>query len=70
MVMTQEFLSAYVEFIVSLRRPNKIDTQEFEYSSLKLSGEVCDKDLNLLLAYRGIIDAMGMGEIPQQESVA
>lgn len=68
--MTREFLSANAESVISLRQPNKTDVQELGYSGLKLSGEVCGKDLNLLLAYGGIIDTLGMGEIPQQESVA
>ena len=67
--MTREFLSANAESAISLRQPNKTDVQELGYSGLKLS-EVCGNDLNLLLAYGGIIDALGMGEIPQQESVA
>ena len=54
--MTQEFLSANAESVISLRQPNKTDVQKFGYSGLKLSGEDCGKDLNLLLAYGGIIE--------------
>ena len=68
--MTQEFLSANAESVIFLGQPNKTDVQEFGYSGLKLSGEVCGKDLNLLLAYGGITDALGIGEIPQQKNVA
>lgn len=53
-VMTQEFLSAYVKFRVSLSHSNKLGQNrhiKMWLFGFKFSGEVCANDLNLLLFY-------------------